>query len=123
MPTQESTQPVTDRDRSDSISKNNKQRRDAEDLRESQDEMEQATTSSEDAMEKLVPAWINASRAFIPAAVYNPWQALSSIFDAQQHALTLQRKFWGEMLNQSQDALSQMNDQRRAFNNEGRSRS
>jgi hypothetical protein len=120
MPTQESTEPVTDRERNERGTKNNG--RENADLRDSQEEIERATERGEDAVAQLVPAWISASRAFIPAALYNPWQALNAMFDAQQQALTLQRKFWGEMLNQSQNAVNRMNDERHTHADDGRSR-
>jgi hypothetical protein len=118
MPTQESTEHVTDRERNERGTKNNG--RENSDLRDSQEEIERATERSEDAIGRLFPAWIKASRAFIPAAIYNPWQALNAMFDAQQQTLTLQRKFWGEIFNQSQNAVNRMNDERRADG--GRSR-
>jgi hypothetical protein len=117
MPTQEATENVTDRERNERGTKNNG--RENADLRDSEEETARATDRSQDAIEQLVPAWIHASRAFIPAAVYNPWQALNAMFDAQQQALTLQRKFWGEMLNQSQNAMNRMNDQRHSHDDDG----
>ena len=72
------------------------------DPRTSKQQIRQATASSEDAIAQLVPAWVKASSAFVPAAYYNPGQALSFGFDIQQQMLTLQRKFWDELLNASQ---------------------
>lgn len=86
--------------------------REDQDLRKSREEMAQASAKAEEAIEQLVPAWINASRAFVPPVVYNPWHAMNAMFDAQQQALTLQRKFWGEMLSQSRDAMNEMNSER-----------
>jgi hypothetical protein len=70
--------------------------------RSSKQQIRQATASGEDAITQLMPAWVNASNAFVPAAYYNPRQALGFAFDVQQQMLTLQRKFWDELLNVSQ---------------------
>jgi hypothetical protein len=48
---------------------------------------------------------------------------MSAMFDAQQQALRLQRKLWGEMLNQSREAVNRMDADRRVSADRYRSRS
>ena len=39
------------------------------------------------------------SNAFVPGAYYKPGELLTAGFDIQQQLLTLQRKFWDELVN------------------------
>jgi hypothetical protein len=82
-----------------------KAKREQPESRSSKEEIRQASPGFVDAITQLIPAWANASNASDPAAYYNPGQALAFAFDIQQQMLTLQRKFWDELLNLSQNDL------------------
>ena len=73
--------------------------------RASKQQTRQATARFNDAITQLIPAWVNASNASAPAAYCDPRQALGFAFDIQQQMLTLQRKFWDQWLNVSQNNL------------------
>lgn len=75
------------------------------------DQTQEALQTSEEAVTKVVQVYSNAVQSFVPAAVFRPGEALGFVFDIAQQALTIQRRFWLEVLGAVQENVSQVDQQ------------